>query len=168
MRIGILSDTHLQQEDIDNNSPMYQRFFNIVGKAFNNVDYILHAGDIAHFGVIKILQQWAPVGWVCGNCDYPQEIQTEQKIIWREWEGIKTIMTHERMFLYPYASQGFQVFVFGHSHIASIEVNDDHQLWINPGSIKRPMGAGGQPSVAILTIENSHYSAKLIKMNELI
>ncbi len=60
-RIGVISDTHIRRLPINLPERLYQ--------IFEDVDMILHAGDIQHQEVLYELSAFAPVYAVAGNCD---------------------------------------------------------------------------------------------------
>ncbi len=62
--IGLISDTHVPSRAKAIPASVYS--------AFENVDYIIHAGDLVDFSVLEELEQVAPVLAVCGNMDNPQ------------------------------------------------------------------------------------------------
>ena len=68
MKIGILSDTHIPT--IRESIPP------ALLKAFENVDLIIHAGDLVRLEVLDSLTSLAPVKAVSGNMD-PAEVKRE-------------------------------------------------------------------------------------------
>ena len=61
MRIGVISDTHIPKAA--------QELPEAVCKEFQNVDMILHAGDLVEIDVFTKLNTLAPTHAVCGNMD---------------------------------------------------------------------------------------------------
>ena len=62
--VGLVSDTHV---------PVRAKYIpKTVFKVFENVDFIVHAGDLVSLAVIDQLEQYAPVLAVHGNMDSPQ------------------------------------------------------------------------------------------------
>ena len=59
--IGLISDTHIPKRAMC----VPKRVFEI----FENVDYIIHAGDLVELSVVDELEQIAPVLAVHGNMD---------------------------------------------------------------------------------------------------
>lgn len=161
MRIGVLSDTHLFQDDILEKRPMFQRLTSIVKTAFAEVDEIIHAGDVIVPEVIEFLETMAPVVVVRGNGDFDVDGDKWDKTLCIQREGVKIAVAHQRVDLLPYVNEGVSVFIFGHSHIPVVEKNADGTIWINPGSIKRPCGPLRKPSVGFLRIEGKKVDAWL-------
>ena len=61
--VGLISDTHVPVRAKE----IPKRVF----KVFENVDYIVHAGDLVELSVVDELEQIAPVLVVYGNMDGP-------------------------------------------------------------------------------------------------
>jgi len=66
MKIGVVSDTHINSPSDSLPAEMLARF----GK--ENVELILHAGDIIHGRVLDELSRTAEVKAVAGNMDPPE------------------------------------------------------------------------------------------------
>ena len=108
MRIGIISDTHglLRPE---------------VLAAFENVDHILHAGDIGGDEILRALRKIAPVTAVSGNND--DASGTEIKRV--RLDGAKIFLTHilprpqrmDRHVVRALQKEPADFVVFGHSHL---------------------------------------------------
>ena len=117
-KIGILSDTHglLRSEVI---------------AGLQGVDYIIHAGDIDHEGVIRELEKIAP----------------ETALL--ELEGVKIFVIHNKGKITG-LPEGVDVVVFGHTHKYT-EIKKDGVTWFNPGCCgkRRP---GQEVSYAIMEI----------------
>ncbi len=62
--VGLISDTHVPKRA----AKVPQKVFDI----FQNVDFIIHAGDLVELSVIDELEQAAPVLAVHGNMDSPK------------------------------------------------------------------------------------------------
>lgn len=138
---------------------MFVRLKKIADNFFQDVDLVIHAGDIECYEVIRFLEQYAPVIFVPGNGDIESNIIKEPEIKIIDYqlidflpENIKIAVAHERKKLFRFGTvPSFNILIFGHSHIPSIEEYDT-QFWINPGSVKRPCGDIKKPSCAIIKI----------------
>ena len=161
MRIGVLSDTHL---------PMRARSLPaILFEAFEGVEAILHAGDLACEEVLIELGALAPVYAVRGNVDPPElwsRLPLDRVLT---FAGLKVGLTHghgtsgstpERA-LRRFAADTVACVVFGHSHDPLCERRGDVLLF-NPGS---PTDRRRQPqhSYGILTIENGRIDGEIIR-----
>jgi hypothetical protein len=136
--IGVISDTHgLLRQD--------------VFKAFENVDSILHAGDIGSMEIIDELSTIAPVHAVCGNMDGN---------LWHQKFPVFDAVEIQNKFFYvlhdlytldlnPKASN-FHAVIFGHTHIADKYIKDN-VLYLNPGSAG-PIRNNRPPSVARICV----------------
>ena len=145
MRLGIIADTHgmLRPE---------------VFKAFEQVDLILHAGDIGSAELLTELESIAPVTAVFGNCDGSDLRHKLPRVVRRQIEGTEFLLTHGDQFgsptpqalysAYPEA----EVIIFGHTHRPLLTLLDLVVTVMNPG------GAGARrfrlpPSVGIMELE---------------
>lgn len=130
-RIAVISDTHIPKAAQDLPESVYNEL--------ENVDLILHAGDLVEMAVLQKLQNIAPTRAVQGNMDM-DEVKAalpEKDII--EVEKFKIGLIH------GYGSPGrlvttvsnefknVDVIVFGHSHSPFSE-RVKNTLFFNPGS----------------------------------
>jgi uncharacterized protein len=130
LKVAVISDTHVKYfKDLPSN----------LLSAISRADLIIHAGDIVTMDVIKGLETLAPVKGVCGNMDQPDVraiLPDKQEF---DIEGKKLAITHgsgspwtlEERVLQTFP--GFDVIIFGHSHIA-MNKNKKGILLFNPGS----------------------------------
>jgi hypothetical protein len=145
MLIGVISDTH---------GFLNSRVYHL----FNEVDHILHAGDIGDDRVLDELEAIAPVNAVSGNMDMPPEVRRPMMFT-GDFAGVRISMTHGHMLdgddynrsaigMFSYNEP--RIIVHGHTHVAKHDTVDGVAI-INPG-------AAGKarfemiPSVAILDI----------------
>jgi putative phosphoesterase len=119
--IGVISDTHglLRPEAL---------------AALRGSNYIVHAGDIGDPGILKTLATIAPVTAIRGNVDreaWAKKIPATNLI---EVHDMTIYVLHNlnELDLKPEAA-GFRVVVYGHSHVAKVEVKSG-VLYFNPGS----------------------------------
>jgi putative phosphoesterase len=148
--IGLISDTHVPKRAITVPSKVFE--------LFKNVDFIIHAGDLVDISVIDDLEQIAPVLAVQGNMD-----SVDVKNMLPELNLLKVLDWKIGVMHDPDISSGsenmekiarekaFNVFVYGHTHIAKIKW-EDKRLFINPGSPTDPATLGVDRSVGILKI----------------
>jgi putative phosphoesterase len=160
--IGLISDTHVPKKA----RCIPKKVFEI----FENVDFIIHAGDLVELTVIDELEQIAPVLAVHGNMDGPEvsdalPILNSLKIF--DWKiGVK----HDTNILFgsgkmaEIAKQdGFNVFVYGHTHSSSIKW-EGKILYINPGSPTDPASFLNKPSVGLLKITKETITPYIINL----
>lgn len=152
--IGLISDTHglLRAE---------------VHEALAGVSLILHAGDVCGDTILDELALIAPVQAVFGNCDAPwvPGLAPERVVV---VDGVRIHVSHGHEVGRPTAARlaaaypGFDVIVYGHTHVQKIERVGD-VLVVNPGA------AGARrfdlrPSVARLTIIDGRADVVLVDL----
>lgn len=154
IEIGLISDTHglLRNE---------------VHEALAGVSLILHAGDVCSETILDELALIAPVQAVCGNGDAPWDPALAQERVVTV-EGVRIHVSHGHEVGRPTAKRliaaypGFDVIVYGHTHVQKVERVGD-VLVVNPG-------AAGQrrfdlhPSVARLRIDGTQAEVALIAL----
>ena len=147
--IGVISDTHglLRPE---------------VHKIFQNVDLILHAGDIGKPEILEELKTLAPTIAVRGNNDVGPWATRIPESTKTAVGRISIFLIHDIKEMDPHDSAACDVIIAGHSHKPSVERRSG-VLYLNPGSagprrFKLPV------SVARLTVKQSHLTARLIEL----
>jgi len=143
MKIGLISDTHGY---LDPRIP----------EIFEEVEHILHAGDIGYASIILELEQIAPVTAVLGNNDFGMTYQETEVT---EIGGSKFLVHHivEPRHLTDSLQSRIkhaapQAVIFGHTHKPFNEVIDGIHF-LNPGYAGKPRFKL-ERSVAILHLEN--------------
>ncbi|MDR1726300.1 MAG: YfcE family phosphodiesterase [Bacteroidales bacterium] len=130
IRAGIMSDSH---------GTLPKQVYTF----FEDVDVILHAGDIGSADVLLELQNFKKTIAVTGNIDAEYEFPRLQKTIVFNIEQVKVILTHIGGYPnhYPYDLKHFlqnekpNLFICGHSHICKIIFDEElNFLHINPGA----------------------------------
>ena len=161
--VGLISDTHV---------PTRAKCIpKAVFRVFENVDYIVHAGDLVELAVIDELEQLAPVLAVHGNMDGPEVSGALPKLNSLKISGWKIGVMHEPGSSFglgrmrPIAKQnGFNVFVYGHTHSSSIKW-EGKILYINPGSPTNPEPPFlAKPTVALLKITKEAITPEIIQI----
>ena len=145
MRLGVIADTHgmLRPE---------------VFEAFQQVDHILHAGDVGPAELLTELEALAPITAVYGNTDGWELRGRLPQVATVELEGFEIVVTHGDQFGTPTpervqaAFPTAEIIVFGHTHRPLLTLVDTVVTVMNPG------GAGARrfnlpPSVGILELE---------------
>jgi putative phosphoesterase len=162
MRVAVLSDTHAPR--------FWKRCPPAVAEHLDDVDLILHAGDVCTADVLDELARHAPVQAVLGNNDGPDVgAWGAPETLEIELDGVRLGMIHdsgpksgrlERLRrLFPAAS----LVVFGHSHIPMDLADDDFRIF-NPGSPtdkrRQPYGTMGE----LIIDDGALLSAKIIEL----
>jgi len=145
VRLGVIADTHglLRPE---------------VFQVFEEVDHILHAGDVGKPEILIDLEAIAPVTAVYGNVDPPEVRSRLPQVATAELDGFEIVVTHGDQFGHPTpeklhaAFPRAEIIVYGHTHKALLELVDKTVTVMNPG------GAGQarfdlKPSVGIMELE---------------
>ncbi len=159
-RIGVLSDTHIPQRGA--------RLPDAVLRRFEDVELILHAGDLSTLAVLDQLGAYAPVEAVQGNVEQQEvalALPIKRTLVVGGCEIGLVHILGERKDYRRNARREFitaRVVVFGHSHIPLLEDADGLML-LNPGSA---MDRRREPTctIAILTIVDGAPAAEIIPM----
>jgi len=159
--VGLISDTHV---------PVRARCIpRTVFKIFENVDFIVHAGDLVQLAVIDELEQLAPVLAVHGNMDGPEVSGALPKLNSLKISNWKIGVMHDPSTSFGMGKMreiakqnGFNVFVYGHTHNSSIKW-EGRTLFINPGSPTNPVPPFLiKPSVALLRITKEAITPEIV------
>ncbi len=159
-RIGVISDTHLPRRG--------PRIPDAALRHFEEVELIIHAGDLSNRAALDQLEAYAPVEAVRGNIEEPEIVALlpikRELVVGGCVIGIVHILG-ERAHYARNARREFadaRVVVFGHSHIPHLE-DHDGLLLLNPGSAT---DRRRQPhcSIALLTVEDGQPRAEIITL----
>lgn len=162
MLIGVISDTHIPERA--------SKIPEIIFRIFNDVDMILHAGDLVSNDVLDELGKIAPTKCSQGNMDRAYGFKLPKSIFF-EIEGIKLGLNHGEVYprgdtqqlKYIAMEMGVEVLITGHTHWSFIkEVGD--VLLLNPGSPTVPRLS--DPSVMLLEIKDKKVDAEIIKIGD--
>ena len=119
--VGLISDTHglLRPEALDE---------------LRGSDFIIHAGDIGHAGVIEQLSRLGPVTAVRGNNDKGAwaSVLHDTEVL-RIGEALIYILHDLAQLDVDPAAAGFHAVVSGHSHRPEVSERNG-VLYVNPGS----------------------------------
>jgi uncharacterized protein len=160
--VGLISDTHIPKHA----HILPQRVLEI----FQKVDYIIHAGDLVELAVVDELEQLAPVLAVHGNMD-GMDVAGALPILNTlhvfDW---KIGVMHDPDIAFGFnkmreliKEHGFDVFVYGHTHVANVKW-EDKTLFINPGSPTVPATSMGQLSVGLLKITKETITPEIVDL----
>lgn len=160
--VGLISDTHMPKRA----RCIPKRVFEI----FENVDYIIHAGDLVELAVVDELEKIAPVLAVRGNMDGIEVAGALPRLNSLKVFDWKIGVTHDPSILYGFnkmsetaLENGFDVFVYGHTHVADIKW-EGKILYINPGSPTDPPSFMVKPSVGLLKITKEAIAPEIINL----
>lgn len=158
IRVGVIADTH--------------GFFNSdIFTIFNDVDHILHAGDIGTEAILDELNTIAPVTAVQGNGDYFPGWEKYRQVEILRFNGKSLLLTHEagappqlsKPMSEVISANSPNAVIYGHTHFSSITQYEDI-LYFNPGCGGRDSHAS-RASVGILTVGDT-LEAQIIPLNK--
>lgn len=160
--VGLISDTHVPKRALG----LPKKVFEV----FENVDYIIHAGDLVELAVVDELEQIAPVLAVQGNMDGLEAANALPRLNFLKVFDWKIAVTHDQNAFQELnqtsqapGNSGFDVFVYGHTHVANIRW-DGKILYINPGSPTDPSSLMAKPSVGLLKITKETITPQIIDL----
>lgn len=159
-RVGVISDTHLPRRAA--------RIPDAALRLFEDVELILHAGDLSTRAALDQLEAYAPVEAVQGNVEDAEIVASlpikRQITVGGCLIGLVHILGDRatRREAARREFPGARVVIFGHSHIPFIE-DRDGLLLLNPGSAT---DRRAQPhcTVALLTITAGQPAATIITL----
>jgi len=161
--VGLISDTHIPARA--KNLPKE------VFKIFEDVELIVHAGDLVDLSVIDELEQVAPVSPVHGNMDTPEVRERLPEMNFFKFFDWKIGVIHDPSALFgakkmreiARANQ-FNVLVYGHTHSAHVKW-DNGTLFVNPGSPTNPIPPFlVKPSLALLKITKEKLTPEIVQI----
>jgi putative phosphoesterase len=160
--VGLISDTHIPKRAYC----LPKRVLEIFEKA----DYIIHAGDLVELAVVDELEQIAPVLAVHGNMDGMAVAGALPRLNSLRVFDWKIGVMHDPAILFGFSrmreltkQNGFNVFVYGHTHVADIKW-EGKTLYINPGSATVPASVMSKPSVGMLKITKETVTPQIIEL----
>lgn len=179
MKIGVLADTH-----IPHRLPVLPQG---VGRAFQGLDIILHAGDICQLQVLRTLQERFTLTFaVFGEDDDPEVrryLLARQIIEFRDRRvglihgdlgAALDLKTRLRWAVRPppteefldrlqarFAGEEVHCIVFGHTHRALVQFHRG-VLFFNPGAVAGARGA--RPTVGVLHITDRSITADILSL----
>jgi putative phosphoesterase len=132
-KVLVISDTHSYIDDR-------------IIKYASEADYVIHAGDIGSFDVIRKLKSVSEVLFVYGNID-GNEIRSESnKFEFFKLDDLKILLTHisgktpkyNKETLIKIKEYNPDLLIAGHSHILKIQYDKINKLvFLNPGAAGR-------------------------------
>lgn len=145
LRLGVISDTHglLRPEVFD---------------VFQQVDHIVHGGDIGTPDILTELEAIAPVTAVYGNVDGAALRARLPPVATLDLDGFAIVVTHGDQFGHPTPARlhatfpKAEIIVYGHTHKPLLELVERTVTVMNPGGAG-PARFGLTPSVGLLELE---------------
>jgi len=160
--IGLISDTHVPKRA----HILPKKVLSI----FQNVDYIIHAGDLVELTVMDELEQLAPVLAVHGNMDSMNVTGALPKLNTLHVFDWKIGVMHDPDIAFGFnkmreliKEHNLDVFVYGHTHIADIRW-EGKTLFVNPGSPTVPATATGRMTAGILKMTKETIIPQIVEI----
>lgn len=162
-KILVVSDSH-------GNTSNLQKAIEVFGPRGEQLELLIHLGDIQ--GEPESIERLVdcPVEAVSGNCDFiPKLPGTKLLTI----EGKKVLLTHGHRYGCKSGTEGLkelakangaELVLFGHTHIPHMDQYSVIRV-MNPGSISRPRQEGHRPTYLVITIEeDARWEYSLVTM----
>ena len=161
--VGLVSDTHVPTRARGIPKAVFQ--------IFQNVDYIIHAGDLVELAVIDELEELAPVLAVHGNMDGPEVSGALPKLNSLKVFDWKIGVMHDPSVIFGLGKMreiakqhGFNALVSGHTHSPMIRW-EARTLYVNPGSPTNPEPPFiTKPTVALLKITKESMVPEIVQI----
>jgi putative phosphoesterase len=130
VKLGIISDTHLSiNDDLSASKSLIHQLKEI----FQDVDEILHAGDINETFFLDLLKEIAPTRSVKGEADKISDLKEFIKISANDY-NIGVIHKKPENLEEFFKKENIHILIFGHTHQPLIKGTPYNTLLINPGS----------------------------------
>ena len=132
-KVLVISDTHSYIDDR-------------IIKYASEADYVIHAGDIGSFDVIRKLKSVSEVLFVYGNIDGNDIRSESNKFEFFKLDDLKILLTHisgktpkyNKETLIKIKEHNPDLLIAGHSHILKIQYDKINKLvFLNPGAAGR-------------------------------
>lgn len=132
-KVLVISDTHSYIDDR-------------IIKYASEADYVIHAGDIGSFDVIRKLKSISKVLFVYGNIDGDEIRSESNKFEFFKLNDLKILLTHitgktpkyNKETLIKIKEHNPDLLIAGHSHILKIQYDKVNKLiFLNPGAAGR-------------------------------
>ncbi len=161
--IGIISDTHVPVRAKEIPKQVF--------KIFDNVDFIIHAGDLVRLAVMDELEQLAPVLVVYGNMDGPEirgKLPKMNSLKVFDW---KIGVMHNPSALFGMSKMreivrmhDFNALVYGHTHSPNVKW-ERSTLFMNPGSPTNPIPPFiTKPTVGLLKVSKDKIEPEIVQI----
>lgn len=155
IKLGVIFDTHVPTRA----KQIPQKVLNTFKQ--ENVDYILHAGDLVNNDIVEILESIAPVIAVSGNMDPPSVVNRYPKTRTIKINDLKIGLTHRPKRINFIKEKGWKLLIHGHTHRPKVDKLDSVSI-INPGSVTDPRQS--EKSFMIIKIYDNKIKPNLIKV----
>jgi putative phosphoesterase len=135
VKFGIIADTHIQEDDPPEK---INKLIRVLKNPFENVDEIIHAGDISSERFLNYLGRIAPITCVSGEDDKIDNLELFIKLKANKYQ-IGIIHARPEDLETFFKEKNCDILVFGHTHQPLIHSTRYNVLLINPGSPTKPI-----------------------------
>ena len=137
MKVGVIADTHTTLKNVGKLKAFLEN-------VMNDVDIIIHAGDIKSEEALEVLKNFKNIVIVRGNNDNEGELANLKDKEILNLEGYKIGVTHGDgpckatldNALQKFEGEEIDILIFGHSHKSYVDTKGN-TLILNPGSPSR-------------------------------
>lgn len=137
MKVGVIADTHTTLKNVEKLKAFLEN-------VMNDVDIIIHAGDIKSEEALEVLKNFKNIVIVRGNNDNEGELANLKDKEILNLEGYKIGVTHGDgpykatldNALQKFEGEEIDILIFGHSHKSYVDTQGN-TLILNPGSPSR-------------------------------
>lgn len=164
IKVLVVSDTHLMTG---------ARLPNALLELAGSAEHILHAGDVTDGDVLDVLEAFAPLDVVRGNCDGFDLFDRAPEWTVVDLGGVRIGMVHDggpsvgrHARLREQFGPDVSVVIYGHSHVPEVERAADGLLVINPGSPTQRRRAPFHSVVWLEIDAGAVTSAELVNLDE--
>ncbi len=170
MRIGLIADTHMPGS--------IEQLWPQALETFNEVDCILHAGDLHTLDIVDELTRLAPTYVARGNGDAGLVDDRLQDTWLLDFKGVSIGMIHHfpspvrksPETIFKHVDKHFanrpDVMIYGHTHLEGIHLVDG-MLCINPGSPTLPRNQSlRMGTIGLIEIDDAHLTTTIFQLNE--
>ncbi|MFX1358258.1 MAG: metallophosphoesterase family protein [Promethearchaeota archaeon] len=167
VKCGILSDTHIT---INDDPEKINNLLSQLKIVFQDVDMIIHAGDVCEEFFLEKLEQIAPTRSVMGNLDKIEGLEPNISFTIGDY-NIGVIHELPNDIESYFKKNKLHILIYGHTHQPLIEGTPYNTLLINPGSPTKPKAPPkkkgfnkpiARPSVITMSIDENNILSTFI------
>ena len=134
VKFGIIADTHITKEE---NTLKVKKLIDELQIAFEDVDEIIHAGDVTEDFFLSELKKIAPVRCVKGIFDNIEDLPSFIKVQAGKYNiGVIHKLPEDLEFFFK--RNELHILIYGQTHQPLIQGTAYNTLYINPGSPTEP------------------------------
>lgn len=156
MKIGIVSDTHRNKENL-----------NLVVEWLlkrQRISMLYHLGD-DYRDMMELTEQYIEVVQVPGIYDEEYTNKSVPATVVETIQGLDILLVHALdKDLKREDALRSDIILFGHTHHAELRL-EDGVLYMNPGHLKGPMDKNTPPSFGLLDIQDKNVNVKIINLD---